>query len=356
MTANNSSDDRLDSWLEAQFTAFVHDLTGTVDIQAGFAEAIQSSRFTELVTDLDGLLNLGAGLAAILPTTPSSDPSPAAPSAAHDDAQPRSWATRYAAMFTSLDAPTRLGLRTHPLHAALRSSVGLLTELDPVARRAQTLTEALRARAHARAHDLTRDLARDLDLARDRARDLDRDLARARARDRDRDLALDRDRALDRALARAHARAHDLARGLARDLDLARARDRDLDRALDRARALAHDLAHDLDLARARALDLARALARDLARDLVHENLDARSADPTSLLGLRDVLDQVADDFIGADLRSASLDGVSLEGIRWSTATRWPADWEERIRAGSFELEPGVFEIGGRGRSVSVTA
>jgi len=95
---------------------------------------------------------------------------------------------------------------------------------------------------------------------------------------------------------------------------------------------------------------------RDFGRDLVHENLDARSADPTSLLNLRDVLDQVADDFIGADLRSASLDGVSLEGIRWSTATRWPADWEERIRAGSFELEPGVFEIGGRGRSVSVTA
>ena len=68
MTTNNSSDDRLDTWLDAQYSAFVHDLTGTLDIETGLAEAIQPSRFTELVTDLDGLLNLDAGLTAILTT------------------------------------------------------------------------------------------------------------------------------------------------------------------------------------------------------------------------------------------------------------------------------------------------
>lgn len=67
MTDTTSSDDQLDAWLGAQYSALVQDLAGTLDIEASLAEVIQPSCFAELVTDLNGLLNLDAGLTAILP-------------------------------------------------------------------------------------------------------------------------------------------------------------------------------------------------------------------------------------------------------------------------------------------------
>ncbi|MBQ1160426.1 hypothetical protein KBZ21_20350 [Streptomyces sp. A73] len=38
-----------------------------------------------------------------------------------------------------------------------------------------------------------------------------------------------------------------------------------------------------------------------------------------------------SNDFCGADLNSAALEGVSLAGIIWNLDTVWPAGWEERI-------------------------
>ncbi|MEU2722125.1 hypothetical protein [Streptomyces smyrnaeus] len=38
-----------------------------------------------------------------------------------------------------------------------------------------------------------------------------------------------------------------------------------------------------------------------------------------------------SNDFCGADLNSAALEGVSLTGIIWNLDTVWPAGWEERI-------------------------
>lgn len=68
---------------------------------------------------------------------------------------------------------------------------------------------------------------------------------------------------------------------------------------------IAQDVSDDLDRARARATALARAVAD---------------------------VEQASNDFCGADLRAAHLEGVLLEGVHWDSSTAWPADWEDRVR------------------------
>ncbi|WP_147403905.1 hypothetical protein [Nocardia panacis] len=58
-------------------------------------------------------------------------------------------------------------------------------------------------------------------------------------------------------------------------------------------------------------------------------------------------LDQILSDVRGVDLREAELEDTDLDGVRWSTATRWPTGWHERIVAISVPLGSGEFEIGG---------
>ncbi|MGK8491840.1 hypothetical protein [Nocardia asiatica] len=52
-------------------------------------------------------------------------------------------------------------------------------------------------------------------------------------------------------------------------------------------------------------------------------------------------------DFIGADLSEVDLEGISLDGVRWSSSTtRWPIDWQERIELDSVLVEgEDIFEI-----------
>jgi hypothetical protein len=119
--------------------------------------------------------------------------------------------------------------------------------------------------------------------------------------------------------------------------------DLDLDLDLDLARDLA--LALDFALALARARDLTYADARALARQFAGVRLDTEPAGADALRRLRDLLTRVADDFTGANLREVFLTGAALEGIRWSSTTLWPTGWQERIRAASVEIEPGIFEI-----------
>ena len=45
------------------------------------------------------------------------------------------------------------------------------------------------------------------------------------------------------------------------------------------------------------------------------------------------------------DVHTLTLDGVVLEGIRWDDKTRWPADWQERIRRASTPDSAGVLVI-----------
>ncbi|MEV0644702.1 hypothetical protein AB0I28_05520 [Phytomonospora sp. NPDC050363] len=51
------------------------------------------------------------------------------------------------------------------------------------------------------------------------------------------------------------------------------------------------------------------------------------------------------DDFTDTDLAAAGLGDVPLTGIRWSSRTRWPAHWPERVEAMSVRLGEDLFEI-----------
>jgi hypothetical protein len=194
----------------------------------------------------------------------------------------------------------------------------------------------LRVRTHAAFTRLEHSLKRgrhDLDYAHELTHDLDHDL---RNRDHLHDLTLDlrnltldlRNLTLD--LDRDLALASDLALTLTRDL-----RNRDL------ALASALNLALDRDLDRGR--DLIRDRDRDLASDLIRDlDLDAVLAD---LDGALHDLDGALHDFTTADLREVDLTGVPLEGVRWSSATQWPADWAPQVALASVEVAPDVFEV-----------
>jgi hypothetical protein len=62
-------------------------------------------------------------------------------------------------------------------------------------------------------------------------------------------------------------------------------------------------------------------------------------------------LTEIADDFVGADLRAAvDFESTDWQGIRWSQATTWPLGWEDRVRAISVEIAPGIFQVVREGR------
>ena len=58
-----------------------------------------------------------------------------------------------------------------------------------------------------------------------------------------------------------------------------------------------------------------------------------------------DKLDHVLNDFTGVDLRNTNLQGVQLDGVRWSAETQWPSGWADEIRSKSIEVAPGIFAI-----------
>lgn len=57
-------------------------------------------------------------------------------------------------------------------------------------------------------------------------------------------------------------------------------------------------------------------------------------------------LAQMLNDFTDADLREVELDGVPLEGLRWSAVTtRWPDGWREQIELISILVDDNIYEV-----------
>jgi hypothetical protein len=360
-------DASLDQWLADQHRHTVTDLATTLNLEAGLREAMIPVRHANLVADLGGVLNVEAGLSAIVPTAPEPTPHE------HD-------ASGYA---TDAELPTTEGFETDPKQASPDPTS--LTDLEGLVRAAASwsLSTRLAMRnyptftlAHALVGDLAHERDRALDLASalahtcgsDRASALDRlrtsalDRVLDRLRDdRDSDsdlasaLASARDNALDLGVAlahylardldhyhaSAHASAGDLASALVSDLASALARASTLTRALDLAHTIARVLADtsdsDSDLDRIR--DLARALASDLNRTT------------------RLVADfyRALNDFTGADLSNVDLAGITLDRLRWSTATKWPPQWDEQVRRNSVQIGNGIFEVRGGNRHAPTT-
>lgn len=337
-------DPELDRHLAVDLAALHADLDQVLDLDAGLADAVLPGRVQTYTDDLDQVLDLDAGLSAILPTGQPPDATtrcnstiapPGDPGTGPATAETREVAEllRFAHALASMPAAARLHARLwlpRPALSTIRMLVGM----------GRSTREDLRTRADGLAHDLARadnHDASDLGLARARVRHLVRDLDHA--------LGHARDLASILTLARIFARALDLALGYSRDLTRARA--------LDHARTLARDLAGDLE----GALDLDRALDRISVRrgtpsQQKSEFVRAVAADRAAedlreedLLEAVEIMDRVVSDVVGADLRNDDLTGIPLEGVRWSSTTRWPPAWRDRVRHRSVRIGPDLWEV-----------
>ncbi|MFD0205290.1 MULTISPECIES: hypothetical protein [Saccharothrix] len=348
-------------------------------------------RLAALAGDVGAVLDLDAGLAAILPATPRP---PAVSTARRDRAGTtlRGFADHFAARPPHERVVARSWLPRREL-AAARSFTLLRAAVpahDHLARtRDVALTERIehRLREHASPRDLVALRADLRDRARELGRDLDDVLDRAVLSALDLGVGLDlgqaRAAADDLARARALTTTVDHALFLAVTIVVGTARGRTTTRTRNRLRVLLADLdlpasgydvgllvrlntvraaARDVVLARERdtadllavVLDQARDLALDQARQRVEGSVDAAARALADALAtgphddVADDVDRITDavtDVVDADLAHVPLDGIPLEGLRWSERTRWHQAWQDRVRRGSVELRPGLYEV-----------
>lgn len=352
--------------------SLVDDLAATLDLEAGSAEAAQPRHYARLASDLHETLDLDAGAVAIVgtPEPPAAAIPSSSPEADVHAPAPGSWVRRLTDQLRRLDPPARLALRSDSASAsaALGDILDLAQALDraldltlPVARDLDRTLALTRDLARDLVHELDRALSGDPYLARDLARELNRalsgdlalthDLDRTLGRDRDRDLNRDLAHLLEYDLENARHGAHGLAEALGHFQALTHPVDRAL--ALDNARRYVRQLAESFATALNGAFELVEEAAASVARTVGDESgapADIRTTPSREVRYLQRLLNEVMDDFVGADLRSVDLAGARLEGIRWSESTRWPAGRMEEIRAASDEIEPGIFQITGWGR------
>ncbi|ONI89351.1 hypothetical protein ALI144C_05265 [Actinosynnema sp. ALI-1.44] len=252
-----------------------------------------------------------------LPTGLVVDVSQAGPRRGHTLAQ-------VADEFASRNAHDRLTARIWLEGAEMRLAYQLLDAMDKIKAlrglfdREHIVDLAIplnRARAIARLHDSTRDLAIHLDVAHGQVRDLAD--------------------AYGLALGRASARQLDLSRDLARDLT--RHLPGDLARLLGRVvvRLPEYEFARDISAAFdeniAPSGNAALALLNTLSRTVVR---------------LRDAASDMVDaDLVEVDLGDPDLRERLLDGVRWSTGTRWPAELRTWIEAHSTSIEGGLYKI-----------
>ncbi|MFF3886171.1 hypothetical protein [Streptomyces sp. NPDC001914] len=69
-------------------------------------------------------------------------------------------------------------------------------------------------------------------------------------------------------------------------------------------------------------------------------------------------VERASNDFVGADLTNAHLDGLLLDGILWDDTTRWPPQWEMRVRRASLlcDEEEGIRVVAAEGSDTIVHA
>ncbi|GHH55470.1 hypothetical protein [Streptomyces candidus] len=95
------------------------------------------------------------------------------------------------------------------------------------------------------------------------------------------------------------------------------------------------------------------AVAQDMIDDLTHDCSEANALEAVVA-----EVERASNDFLGADLSSAKLDGVGLEGILWDVTTIWPENWEARVRKASrpSDEEQGVLVVAAEGCSTVIHA
>lgn len=348
MTESSHTEHDLDQWLATRLATLLDALDTALNLDTGLADAQLPGLQSVLTKSLDEVLDLDTGLRRILPTQQATPPSaPKPPASPSNGTSTGTTLGKFINDFRSLPVHVRLTARAwFPLR--------------------QLVTVRSFARLTLLAHDI--EYTRDLNRAHDLALDFGRNLALAR------DLAYARDSNLDRTIDHIVALARDLTQ--AHDLDIAHSQAHDLDCELNQAVLMTHALtfaralaltyaldrgpapdldgdlhiAPDLDID----LDLARALAHHFALALVSK-LPPEPANRDrinfihELIADVDSLEDAMTNMAGIDLTQMDLRGIQLEGLRWTTTTRWPMAQVEQIRQNSVEVQPGIFEVRHRG-------
>lgn len=301
--------------LKQLYDALVSDVAEVLALDAGTREAAQSGHMTRLVDDVRRSISIDGGLAALL--------GPAAPTPTNV-ASATSWSDHVAAELNSLDAATRISVRgecisLHDMLGLARRLFKLQKHLGGPAFRVRLDPQRPRRGGRPKRWETGPLFNLDRQLG---------DLANARCTTRmvaaaHRDLASK----LEGCLETAQALAHELRLG-------ARSRHRE---------ALA-----EFQVTITRAFNHAHRLAAVVAADLLTKL--GKEAGPQiepagDLSALMRIVEQVSNDFVGADLRLAVLGSVHLNDVRWSDSTRWPGEWRQHALAASVEIEPGVYRV-----------
>jgi hypothetical protein len=267
--------------IDQQLASLLNALDDVIDLERGLADATLPRVHAELMAGLDNALNVEAGLAQVMPHAPRA----------------LDGFIAFAEELSGLSAVERLATRA-------QLPVSLLTEAYVLAKHVPTVCA----------------LASQLDAETIIVDFLDAALAGVRG------VLHDLDRAGFRSgQVRSAARVLLASLMVTRRLPLAR-----------RQSALLRD-----DVAERLA-----ALLREIDRGTrhIHSGLvDIAFAD--ALLGPLSRLVSALTDVTGADLTSVDLNGLPLDGVRWSLTTRWPGDWQEWVRDNSVPVSADVFEI-----------
>jgi hypothetical protein len=122
----------------------------------------------------------------------------------------------------------------------------------------------------------------------------------------------------------------------------------DLNKVFDQAHHQTGDLAVAIALGQTSAQGLVRILGH-LGLTGLHLGLVADLATARCQAGGQDLdvhLDRARNDFTGADLTHADIARISLTGVRWSMATRWPSEtWRAQLLQESREISDGIYEV-----------
>ncbi|WP_406490692.1 hypothetical protein OHB06_01250 [Streptomyces sp. NBC_01604] len=77
-----------------------------------------------------------------------------------------------------------------------------------------------------------------------------------------------------------------------------------------------------------------------VAQDLI-DDLARGCGEADALAKAVTEVERASNDFVGADLTNAQLDGLLLDGILWDDTTLWPPQWEMRVRHASLLCDEG---------------
>jgi hypothetical protein len=299
-------DEAIQRWLTRQRASLMGGLADALNLEAGLQELLVPERHADLVDDLDDILDIETGLAAIVPHVPAANADP--------------------------------GITTGGTATGGRHS------LRDLARRIRQMDNQSRLRIRQRYEWNVLDLDLRIAAALATANKLHEYFDPIQANELHNLIEHARNLAID-------VQAFDVAMHLKTAHQLACMRNTEsktgeLIDQVNTARILGHN---HVEFHRRHARDepvLIEALQLAFIMDL---------AVATDSVGI-DQLTRARNDFTGLDLRTLDLADIRLEGVLWSTSTRWPPEREGQVRQDSVEIESGLFEVRGDHNHRSVFA